>query len=425
MVAVQGLRVGYARREITPALGTPLAGVPSRSPRASRAIRDPLFIRAIHFQDASGCSATLVSADLLIITQSLHFQAAARVGLRPDELLLSATHTHSGPGGYWNAGLVRTFMGPYSESAESALVEAVADVVRDARRDPKPASAEGGSVTTQSLALNRRRRFGPVDPELTVVRFNFAKESPVVVVSFGAHPVIGSERDFYVTTGDFPGELCSRLEAQGMRPLFFQGAVAGVSPLFPEFPIPLDAHLQLVGDLLEQSVDRAISKRRTLATDRLTAIRLLLPGNPIECRIFPDSMRGGPFAEASLLPFRMFMERMGRDGVAADPRIPVHVLTLGEVAWIGTPCDLGPGVSLAMKASLHGHGVALPMVGSQCDGYVGYVHPREEYEHVPDAGFRTMNFYENAMSLSGWGLGDAMTGALNSHLQQPNLATGS
>jgi hypothetical protein len=42
------LRVGFAQRDITPALGTVLAGRPTLLPRLARSIRDPLFARALH-----------------------------------------------------------------------------------------------------------------------------------------------------------------------------------------------------------------------------------------------------------------------------------------------------------------------------------------------------------------------------------------
>lgn len=412
--AADDLRVGYARVDITPAIGAPLAGETDWHGRFAERVRDPLRARALHLE-RDGQQATLVVADLLAIPATLHRAVAREAGVEPASLLLAATHSHSATGGYWDGGpLVHYFMGAYQEPIFLDLVARLGAVARAARERPLPARLAGARVATTGVNANRRRLLGPIDPDLTLLRFERDGERPLDVVSFSGHPVIGSERDRHAISADFPGELCRRLEARGRDAIFFQGAVGGVSPLFPEFPQPLDVHLSLVAGLLEDGVDRAERALAPLASTPLEVRleRVALP--PPSCRVFPPTMPRAWLGELATLPLRHLVTSQARRARQGDPDAPLHLIRLGDAAWLGTPCDLGVTVALALKAALTERGVKLPMVGSQCDGYVGYVHRRDDYLHVPEPGFRELGFYENAMSLAGWDLGDTFVGTVRS-----------
>ncbi len=399
------LSVGHACVDITPAIGAPLAGETEWNGRFAERVRDPLHARALHLEIGAS-AATLVIADLLAIPAPLHLAVARAAEIAPESLLLAATHSHSATGGYWDGGpLVRYFMGRYQDSIFRELVTKLAGVAQAARAHTTPARLSGSRVALTGVNANRRRLLGPIDPDLTLLRFERESGRPIDLVSFSAHPVIGSERDRHAISADFPGELCRRIEERGREALFFQGAVGGMSPLFSEFPQPIDVHLALVGALLEDGVDRA---EHTLAplTHEPFEVRLEhIPLPPPTCRVFPATMRRGWLAEAATFPLRRLVENQARQARRGDPDAPLHLLRLGEAAWLGTPCDLGVSVALALKKALSERGVRLPLVGSQCDGYVGYVHLPDDYQHVPERGFREMGFYENAMSLSGWNLG--------------------
>ncbi len=408
------LHVGYARVDITPTIGAPLAGETDWDGRFAQRVHDPLHARALHLESGER-GATLVVADLLAIPATLHWAVAREVGVEPASLLLAATHSHSATGGYWDGGpLVRYFMGAYQESIFRDLVAKLGAVARAARARTVPARLTGARVPTTGVNANRRRLLGPIDPDLTLVRFERDGERPLDVVSFSGHPVIGSERDRHAISADFPGELCRRLEARGRDAIFFQGAVGGVSPLFPEFPQPLDVHLALVASLLEDGVDRAERALAPIASApfEVRLERIALP--PPSCRVFPPTMKRGWLGELATLPLRHLVASQAKRARQGDPDAPLHLIRLGDAAWLGTPCDLGVTVALGLKAALAERGVKLPMVGSQCDGYVGYVHRLDDYLHVPEPGFRELGFYENAMSLAGWDLGDTFVTTVRS-----------
>jgi hypothetical protein len=410
-VSAPELRAGFGSADVTPALGDPLGGVVTKEPRRTQHIRDRLHARALALSRADA-RAVLVAVDILVVTPELHAAAAARAALPESALLISATHTHSGLGAYWSPPLPQRFMGPYDPAAFDRLAQAIADAATDALDDLAPASLHAATAAVTAASLNRREPLGPIDPELQLVRFARDGRQPIDLWSFGAHPVIGSELAPTTATGDWPGEVTRRLESTGAHAIFFQGAVGGLSPLFPEFPLPLETHLRLVSDLIAAGAQSARQSLEPLEPTRLDAriLRLSLPAPG--CHVLPPTSLGLRALELALLPARTWMSRRGREALPPSGTAPIHLIELGPVALLGTPCDLGVRVALALKSTLRAAGVRHPLVGSQCDAYVGYVHLPEDYARQPTKRFRDIAYYENAMSLSGWDFGQRLVDAV-------------
>ena len=93
-------QAGVATRKLTPAGPIWLAGYAGRN-APSDGVDQDVFAKAIAIQDASSGRIVIVTLDLIGVPRSLrHFverTAAAKFGLKPNEVLLNASHTHSGP----------------------------------------------------------------------------------------------------------------------------------------------------------------------------------------------------------------------------------------------------------------------------------------------------------------------------------------
>jgi neutral ceramidase len=128
-------RAGVAQVDITPPPGVGLAGSGPEG-RRSKGYRTRLSARAMVLEDADGERIALVVADLTHISPNLHRLAAdrsvARTGIGADRLILSATHTHSGPGHFYaerqyNANSSR--VPGYDPRLTEFLVERIAEAV--------------------------------------------------------------------------------------------------------------------------------------------------------------------------------------------------------------------------------------------------------------------------------------------------------
>src|SRR4051794_38744046 len=93
------LRVGAAKEVITPAVGTPMEGY--FSPRMSQGVDDDLHAKALVIE-RDGVKVALVVCDLANMPPQISDPARELIGKTPagiptDHVMLSATHTHTGP----------------------------------------------------------------------------------------------------------------------------------------------------------------------------------------------------------------------------------------------------------------------------------------------------------------------------------------
>jgi neutral ceramidase len=163
-VPARTFRAGLAKRDITPPPGVGLMGNGPEGAR-SRGYRQRLYARAVFLEDARGERLALVTADLAHISAVLHRKAAARLirdcreaGIGADRLFISATHTHSGPGHFYEAA-------NYNESGSSvpgydplivdSLSAKLAAAVCAAGATLRPARAAWGSTLVWGVSRIR------------------------------------------------------------------------------------------------------------------------------------------------------------------------------------------------------------------------------------------------------------------------------
>jgi hypothetical protein len=416
MADAGGIRVGYGKREFTPDLPFPLAGIVAKEERLAARVRDPLVARAVAFGDGER-TAVVASADLLMIPPDLRDDVEAAVGrVTPGVagMLLTATHTHSSVGGYWSKPSARKFLGNFRPALRERIVSAIAGAISDAVGDLAPAALTFGETTTEGLNYNRRHKDGAIDRALGVL--TATRETDVVrVITFGAHPVVAAFRDNPAASADYPGELVRTFEARGEKALFVVGPVGGVNVLYPEGPMEIEAHFRLLTRLLREQTDRAIAAATPVGGTGVafavgeTPVRVALP------RLFNDERA---LYDSLALPLRLWVRRLGRGGLDEGTTARVPVVRVGDVVLTGFPADLGAGVALAAKERIAARGSRAGFVASQTDGYVGYVHLAPEYARFEwaDAAARWMTIYENGMAFCGRDMGERLLAAFDGAL---------
>jgi neutral ceramidase len=168
------LRAGVGRADITPRTGYYLGGW-TRQDRVAQGQHTRLWARALVLQRGDR-KVALVAVDLFMVPGGLvkHVgDALASRGFSESNLLVSASHTHSGPGGYAN---FRTFntaapglatatdplsfyrlldAPPADPQLYSFLVRQVTAAVRRADADRGPARAAWGGAEIHGLTMNR------------------------------------------------------------------------------------------------------------------------------------------------------------------------------------------------------------------------------------------------------------------------------
>lgn len=228
---MKGLRVGFARCDVTPHSGLPLDGFAGRDDPAVETL-DPLFARVLVATtdeaqlcivglDALGAGAALVSRIRRTLVRTL--------GVRRDHVVVAASHTHAAP-----VGMATPSTHEGAHRYLDWLVLRVAATADAARAAARPSRVRYGESPTAGIASNRIDPSAPVDSVVRVLEFSSAREGAPIggVAHFACHPTVLGETNLGYS-GDFVGSALSGVEqATGVPCLFLQGAAADVSTRF-------------------------------------------------------------------------------------------------------------------------------------------------------------------------------------------------
>ncbi|RAV21070.1 neutral/alkaline non-lysosomal ceramidase N-terminal domain-containing protein [Paenibacillus contaminans] len=232
--------LGTAKVDITPKIPVPLAGFESRRKDGSAGeASNRLYARIFYFRQSGGegnkTDALLVTADLIWWGSDRVPAIKKRIGqlysIAEENILLHATHTHSGP---QTSNLFTSYLGEsdpaYLEQLEDALMEGI----HQAGSSMESVRMEQGAGECK-LGINRRLEVdgemtlspnpdGIVDSEVKIIRFVTGAELPkAMFVHYSCHPVITRENRF---SSEFCGIAADYVE-QSMGNGFVCGYLQG------------------------------------------------------------------------------------------------------------------------------------------------------------------------------------------------------
>lgn len=260
--AAEALEAGAGKVEITPPVGTPLNGYGDRMGRDSLAVHDPLYARCVYLSDGQ-TSVFLVTSDLCIINRELRervLQLAPKEVPR-ENIILTATHTHSAQGGMVRGLVFRFVSGRFVPEVLEQTAQRFAEAMRTAYESRKRAAIGYGTFEQHDLSNNRRVGDGPIDPQVGVIRVDDGDGNPMAILAnFAAHPTTVSDDDLYLISADYPGFFYSHLEQlEGGKcvALFMNGAEANQRPTNPENKPDSWARTESIGRLLAERVKTA------------------------------------------------------------------------------------------------------------------------------------------------------------------------
>lgn len=198
---------GTATSNITPPLGVRLSG--SYLPRTAEDVIDELHAKALAVSDGT-TSAALVVCDLIALSRDRMDTAKQRAqemsGIPAANILISCTHTHSGPAPCWVLGVA-----PEEDYLDWACTK-IADAVTMASRRMQDARAGAAVGLVPDQVFNRRwwmkdgtvrmnpglqhadlvKPAGPTDPQLTILAIETADGSPLALFANYALHYVGA-----------------------------------------------------------------------------------------------------------------------------------------------------------------------------------------------------------------------------------------
>ncbi|GAB3532287.1 neutral/alkaline non-lysosomal ceramidase N-terminal domain-containing protein [Pontibacter brevis] len=369
------LEVGWAKLNITPSAPAPLAGYGKRLGMDYEEVHDTAWVRTFAF-DNGQAEAYFVSLDLLIVPmlvlQELEKEYPKR-GLKPEQVYLSATHSHSSFGGWGRRIGVKIMSGEYESEIVRHLTQQILQSIELARQNLKPTRIGYGSTDASSLVKNRLTKSRQDrDTALRFLKFERPDGTAAVLSFFSAHPTTLPSMQ-PVLSRDYPGVLVDELEVRVGFAAFSAGAVGSHSPVFFQRE-PFEG-TEEVGERLATILRHELHQVETSYTRTLGYNRtpLLLP-DP-QWRI-SENLRLAP---------TLFNWLFGKH--------PAYVtsLQLGDIVLLGAPADYSGEFMDELEHTASQKDLNV-IATSFNGGYIGYVTPEEHYD-LDKYETRSMSFY--------------------------------
>ena len=391
---------GAGKAIITPALGTRLYGYPSD--RFAAYIHDDLTATAITVSDGTE-SAALVSLTVCSVPASICQRISGLVqektGIR--HLILSATHTHSGPAltstpGWGDAD---------SSYIDDIFIPGVVKAICDAAANMKAAKIGISQIETRT-GINRRQikeqgtvslgrnPLGPYDPRMRVISFVSAADEtqPIgTIIHFGAHgTAAGGPYPDSPVTRDWSGVMTDRIEwITGAPCAFLNGAIGDVAPRdFNRYKKNGERILNTIEQAMEVGGMAAVDASE--AFDRICTYftpSLNVKTGQIHLSYEPlpdieEAKKNLALLKDTTDPLRIYERNRWQNVVEAADRAPEEALSyqqtlikIGPVVFVPHPFEIFTMISLRLD---HFSPVEYTLSLSNANGTNGYLPNKEE-----------------------------------------------
>lgn len=403
------LKVGAAAVVITPPLGSAMAGY--YSPRHATGVHDDLLASALVIEQ-DGSKAAMVVCDLLTMPRSIVLEARERIqketGIAGDRVMISATHTHTGPVLPTGSSRDVALEGDTPELSQYVhdLPRLIAQAVSEANTKLAPARVSAATGMEEHVSFNRRyfmadgtvgwnpgklnpkivKPAGPIDPQVPVVYFDSPQGVPIATyVNFALHP---DTTGGTLLSSDYPGALrplLARIKGPEMLTIFSNGTCGDINHInvnTRELQSGV-GEAQRIGTILAGEVLKTYAKLKPVTTASPQAASRVLE-LPLPVVTDEDVAKARKAAVTFGKNAPPFLERVNAYkvlDVAARQGKPleaqVQVIALGnDLAWVALPGEIFVELGLEIKkASPFKETILVELA----DGSVGYVPTKRAY----------------------------------------------
>lgn len=364
------LKAGFARVDMTPPFGTPLAGYYEM--RNADGVLDPVYLNALALNDEEK-TLVIITADVLLVRMDvcdmLRAMIAERTGVPADHILINSLHQHTSLriGGKPTKGSSVVT----DQAFLDVLYRKFCDVAQMAIDDMAEATISTGvQHATEDISFVRRyflkdgrlktnpgahapeeidRPAARSDNDVRLIRFRRTEKKEIALVNFACHPdVIGKTK----VSADWPGFVRRFVEAEhaGSHCIFMNGFQGDTNHY--NFFVGKEGrgkgykHSEKMGRVIADTVNLLWDKTTPREAYRLFAeVRYIFnkcstrgEEHYAECKAFNDRYRSGDY---SLKKTESGIELAEACRIAAIPeqpvyhKIPITVMGMGDIAFFG------------------------------------------------------------------------------------------
>lgn len=363
---------GWGKANATPDEPAPLVGYAPRGPYEF--VQDSSFVKAIMLTNGKTQIAWL-NFELLIVHPALAKAIEAGVAnsqFAPDQLIFTATHTHSGMGGYMPGAMGNLAFGGYDQKIVDHLVNKSVEALRSAISAQDTVSLSYRKVDAGKYVTNRFIKDGPYDPFVRQLIFTKNSGQKAALFTYSAHATCLNSK-FMGLSGDYPKYLTRALEEREYEfALFAAGTVGSHRPLSPG---NTPEKIQEYASSLDSAIWLRMTQFATLKTPRILHSRLAIDLREPHLRI-SDNLRIRPWLFNYLL---------------GDTNPHLDFTQIGNLLMISSSGEISGVFYEEWEKLAKENGLNL-IVTTFNGGYIGYITPDELYdEHYHEV--RETNWY--------------------------------
>ncbi|HIE13671.1 TPA: hypothetical protein EYP70_00190 [Candidatus Bathyarchaeota archaeon] len=389
------LEIGIGKIDISPPEGIELSGYGIYRGRRNIGIHDKLYCRALFLKFGEE-EILLINNDLIGINSQTLKETREKIGnaigLNHDRIIISCTHTHSGP-----ATVPLIGWGEIEETYLQMLPKRFLEAATIAKQDPRKVKVKFGRSVIKEVGHNRVLPGGSIDTEVRILEF--VKEDPKKVATlfnYSCHAVaidVRTEDGFYVSA-DWPGYVMRILAKKGAGETFFlQGMCGDIDPKVAWHMRGFDAARE-VGKLVANAVLKASGNSTYVEVDTVKVKRkeIKLPFQKINEKYivnvllsFLDQIEKKEIGtiediRAHVRFYRTYAEDMIaklEEGMPDSIETEIQVLRLGDIALIFLPGEIF--VDLGLEIMSRSPFKKMMVVGYSAN-YVGYIPTSIDFE---------------------------------------------
>lgn len=406
------MNLAFQKIDITPRLPVLLSGFGKQ--RLATSVHDSLYARIFLFKDDLQ-EILWIQLDLTAIDQELIQLISEKTGISQEQMLISATHTHSAFGGTINtsSGLLKGMESVFGGSLNLEYCKYMAQLIHDAviemRKNVSPVSLRMIQGKVLGLGTDRHDPTLEGDEDALILELTTDKNK-TLIVRLACHPTVLNADNLEVSA-DFPGAIeahlddydcvayvngsCGDISTRFTRKNSgfdewerfgklaadqIKALLEGPSEVIDDFSLELTQKYFSVKARKTDTLEEAQVKLKKAMDDLKEAERQNLP--PQELRLVQSFVEG---AQNNYLAAKTL-------GNIQEIQVPVSALKLPGITLIFTPIELFSKLSNPLKQ----YGLE----------FVGYTNGYQMY--MPDIQAYEKNFYEANSSPYACGAGEKL-----------------
>ncbi len=355
--AIADFRAAIAVRDVTPDPLLPVSGGVGPSHPAGRKI-GTLTVRALMLEN-EGTRVVICSTDFLGFPAVLGDKVRAQVkGIPPENILIGATHNHSGPDCYGFPD--QTGKANVDLKYLDGVCDKLAEAINEATTRLEPALVKIATGAARGKIAYNYYAEQLYDPRCSVIQLLDEQSKPfATLINYACHPeVIGADQG--ILSPDFAGPLYDRIEQRGGGTgLFMNGAAGGMVTADCRGPDGKDLRTWdecvrigslLADEALRIAADAPARKNPTLFCGQ-TTIKFPVENAPLR-------------AIVELSPLGFKLDETG----CVSTR--VNVINLGNAQILTIPGEALPNIGYYLKRKMHGEHNLLFGLTNDAFGYI-------------------------------------------------------